>query len=230
MGAGWWASGWASAYGWPFVIAWAVWVIASIVLHELGHGFAAIYCGDRTPINRGHMTWNPVTHMGGFSLAMFAMVGIAWGAMPVNPGNFRGRYDDAIVSAAGPMVNAILTLLAMVVAGVCLGLGARNGSFNSISEAWNSGSVLGMACTIAWLGAALNMALLALNLLPVPPLDGSRIIAAFVPPYRNFVYSEQGALVSLVLFALIFFILGGKIFDIAFEAATKSIFVVARWI
>ena len=76
-------------------------VVISIVLHELGHGFAAIWQGDDTPRISGHMTLNPLVHMGGFSLFLLVMAGIAFGQMPVNPGRFRSRYGNALVAAAG---------------------------------------------------------------------------------------------------------------------------------
>lgn len=61
----------------------------SIVIHELAHGFAAISQGDRTPISQGHITLNPVVHMGWPSLIFLVIAGIAWGQMPVNPSKFR---------------------------------------------------------------------------------------------------------------------------------------------
>src|SRR5262249_8984123 len=96
------------------LVSWIVWVIGSIVLHELAHGWAALWCGDRTPIETGHMTWNPLVHMGQMSLLMFALVGIAWGQMPVDPSRFRGRYDDAKVALAGPLMNLALAITALV--------------------------------------------------------------------------------------------------------------------
>jgi hypothetical protein len=81
--------GWGFAELWEMrpmlAVAWAVWVIASVCLHELSHGVAAIKLGDNTPIYTGHMTWNPLVHMGRMSLIMFALVGLAWGMMPVTP-------------------------------------------------------------------------------------------------------------------------------------------------
>jgi hypothetical protein len=66
------------------LIAWIFWVIFSICLHELAHGWAALWQGDHTPRRLGHMTMNPLVHMGGWSLIAFAIIGIAWGAMPVS--------------------------------------------------------------------------------------------------------------------------------------------------
>ncbi len=175
------------------LVAWVFWVIFSIVLHELAHGWAAIWQGDRTPIETGHMTWNPLVHMGGMSLAIFALVGIAWGLMPVNPNRFRDRYGDAYVSLAGPLMNLVLAVICIVMAALWLGYG------RSVPDAaW--GNVMVFLQT----GAFLNLVLMLFNLLPVPPLDGSRILASFSYRYRELVSHPNAAMASLVLMVLLF--------------------------
>ena len=57
------------------LVSWIFWVVASIALHELAHGYVAIRCGDDTPYHSGHMTWNPLVHMGQTALIMFALFG-----------------------------------------------------------------------------------------------------------------------------------------------------------
>ena len=85
--------------GWSYVAAWVFWVLFSISLHELAHGWAALWQGDQTPRELGHMTWNPWVHMGPWSLGMFALIGIAWGLMPVQPARFRwGRRGWVLVA------------------------------------------------------------------------------------------------------------------------------------
>ena len=77
----------------PFTyVSWVVTVVVSVVLHELGHGVAALRQGDDTPRTSGHMTLNPLVHMGGLSLFLLFVIGIAWGMMPVNPSRFRSRH------------------------------------------------------------------------------------------------------------------------------------------
>ena len=71
-------------------------VIISIILHELAHGVAALWQGDTTPRDAGHMTINPLIHMPPISIALLLLVGIAWGLMPVNPGRFRSRWGEAM--------------------------------------------------------------------------------------------------------------------------------------
>lgn len=175
------------------LVSWVVWVIGSIVLHELAHGWAAIRLGDRTPIELGHMTWNPLVHMGGLSLLMFALVGIAWGVMPVNPHRLRGRHAEAVVAAAGPAMNLGLAIVAVVGSALWLAYAG------AVSDPLKS-NVLGFF----QIGAFLNLVLLAFNLLPVPPLDGSRILADFSRRYRELIESPNAAMISMLIFIFVF--------------------------
>lgn len=189
---GWWVADLLHAD--PVLLAsWVVWVIGSIVLHELGHGWAALRCGDTTPRDTGHMTWNPIVHMGVASLIVFAIIGIAWGAMPVSPSRFRGRHDDAKVALAGPLVNLALALASCV-----------------LLVAWLAGAMLISSPTFAAnfakflsVGVAINIALLTLNLLPIPPLDGSRILADYVPSYARLIAYPQAGIVGFVLLIVV---------------------------
>jgi Zn-dependent protease len=85
-----------------FFFAVVITVVVSITIHELAHGVVAVWRGDRTPIDEGHMTLNPAVHMGPFSIIALLVAGIAWGAMPINPSRIRGRFGEALVAAAGP--------------------------------------------------------------------------------------------------------------------------------
>ena len=78
----WWVHHVVETRGAVVLVAWIFWVILSIVLHELAHGWAALWQGDDTPRRLGRMTMNPLVHMGGTSLLIFAIIGIAWGVMP----------------------------------------------------------------------------------------------------------------------------------------------------
>lgn len=212
---GWWiADYWNNPNLGPIVVmSWVVWVIGSIVLHELAHGWAAIWCGDRTPIETGHMSWNPLVHMGYMSLVLFALVGIAWGAMPVDPSRFRGRYDDAKVSVAGPAMNLLLALVCIVLAAVWMrwqGFGAADHVYSNVF-------------TFLRLGAGLNVALMLFNLLPVPPLDGSRIIASFVPSFDRLFRGEHAAVIALIGFVLLFRTVGTVLFGFAFDTTRSMI-------
>ena len=215
---GWWIADWWSADRGPVIVtSWVFWVITSIVLHELSHGWAAIRAGDRTPIYTGHMTWNPLVHMGHISLIMFALMGIAWGAMPVNPSAFRGRYDEAKVAGAGPAMNLAIALVCMVVASVW-------GAFGGFGV---DDHVYQTVMIFFTLGCALNITLMLFNLIPVPPLDGSKIVAEFVPAYRRVIDHPHVQIGAFVLFLILFQGAGGKLFSFGFNITGEMIHTIA---
>jgi len=200
------------------LVSWVVWVIGSIVLHELGHGWAAIWKGDRTPIETGHMTWNPLVHMGQFSLIAFALVGIAWGMMPVTPSRLRGRHAEAIVALAGPAMNLALFVVATV--GGMLWLGIAGGGWTGGAPIVPLNLYENMASFFE-IGAMLNIVLMLFNLVPVPPLDGSRIAMHYVPEYRRMMQTENGRWIALGGFVMLFMFGADYIF--AFAAETVGV-------
>lgn len=175
------------------LIAHVLVVVMAIVLHELAHGFAAIRVGDDTPIHTGHMTLNPVVHMGGFGLLLFAVAGIAFGAMPVSPWRFRGRYADAFVAFAGPATNLVL--------GIAFALGltlwARFGH-GRIDEPLYSNVEYFLE-----VGTGLNFVLMVLNLVPIPPLDGATVLGNFVRPFRVLAENPANRIIFNVLLVLL---------------------------
>tara|TARA_R110002072_G_scaffold42064_20_gene118715 strand:+ start:147731 stop:148438 length:708 start_codon:yes stop_codon:yes gene_type:complete len=214
MGGGWWISDILSnpsINGQVWVVSWAVWVIFSICLHELAHGWVAIKLGDDTPRLAGHMTWNPLVHMGPYSLLMFVVIGIAWGAMPVNPSRLRGKYADAIVALAGPLTNlglAIIALTALLLwMPLCEGL-----IIPSVTIGYPLSENL---ATFFHLGAMLNIVLMLFNLLPVPPLDGGRILMDINPAFRRMMHSDNGRWIALGMFIIFFIFIGTYMFAVA---------------
>lgn len=189
--------------------AWVFWVIFSIVLHELAHGVAAIRCGDDTPIVTGHMTWNPLVHMGQTSLILFALCGLCWGMMPVNPSRFRGKYDDAYVAFAGPLVNLCLWVVCILASVIWLVY------FKDVSNPLRENMFMFWTT-----GAMLNLLLFLFNLAPIPPLDGSRILANFSPPYERFLRTEAGAVASIIGAGVLFWF-GGRYFQAQASDATS---------
>src|SRR5690606_16736847 len=143
------------------------------------------------------------------------IIGIAWGMMPVNPSRLRGRYGDAVVALAGPMMNLLLAIIALIA--LMLWVPLCNGQLiSSITIAHPLSTNLE---TFFHLGAMLNIVLLLFNLLPIPPLDGGRILMDVSTPFRQMMYSENGRWVALGVF-VIFFIFGGQLL---FTAADVSI-------
>lgn len=217
---GWWIYDYwhSSTLGPVFVVSWLVWIIVSIVLHELSHGWAALRVGDTTPRDTGHMTWNPLVHMGGFSLVALALVGIAWGAMPVDPSRMRGRHAEAIVLAAGPAMNLLLAIVSLVLLIVWAPLAAGELAPSlTVAEPLRTNLEIFLR-----VGAMLNLVLCMFNLLPAIPLDGGRIAAHYIRPYREFVSSEHGSWISFGLMILFFYTAGDFIFPIAINAVQTA--------
>ncbi|MEM1185555.1 MAG: site-2 protease family protein [Planctomycetota bacterium] len=181
--------------GFAAVLAWVVVVIGSITLHELAHGWAAVRLGDDTPIVTGHMTWNPLVHLGMFSLIVFALIGIAWGAMPINPSRIRGRHGVALVTFAGPAMNFALALASGVLFALWVVFAPKVGIADPLLSNFEF---------FFFLGVMLNIVLGLFNLAPIVPLDGGRILAEYSPAYARFADSQNGRWVMLGGFMLLF--------------------------
>ena len=164
----------------PVLLAsWVFWVLLSIMLHELAHGWAAIWQGDNTPRDLDRMNLNPLTHMGSTSLIFFALTGIAWGMMPMDPSRFRWGWNRgmAVVAFAGPLMNIVLALISLTALGIWLARGPANTQiYENLRIFLDTGG---------WM----NLFLAAFNLLPVPPLDGSKILAGLSRPAREIIES-----------------------------------------
>lgn len=188
------------------LVSWVFWVIFSICLHELAHGWAAIRQGDDTPIHTGHMTWNPMVHMGPTALILFALFGFTYGLMPVNPSRFRSRYGDAMVAAAGPVCNLLQFAVVMLVLIPWSAFAERPGIDPTFFKNMQ---------TFLTVGAAINLLGFMFNLIPIPPLDGWRIACDFSRAYSDLWQGERGAVLGFIGFAAIFFFAGGWIFGFA---------------
>jgi Zn-dependent protease len=170
----------------------APFLLVSLVLHELAHAYVATWLGDPSPRQDGRLSLNPIVHLDPLGTAMFAITALAssfifgW-AKPVmiNARAFRRpQVDMAIVAAAGPATNLLLALgcLAVIVHGDLEGR-----AFEVLAYAFQVNVVLGI-----------------FNLIPVPPLDGSRIVAAFMPRAVHARWSQLDQVGMLALFAVIF--------------------------
>ncbi len=163
-----------------FIIA----ILIALSVHEAAHGYIAKRLGDPTAEMAGRVTLNPIAHIDPLGAILFLFVGFGWGKpVPVNPYNFRHpKRDSALVSLAGPASNLLLAILSFV----ALALLSRTlpGSVGSLLSSATEGSV-GVQFLGQLLGNLLfiNLALMAFNLLPVAPLDGSKILHPFIP-YR----------------------------------------------
>ncbi len=160
-------------------------LIVSITLHELAHGWAAIGQGDDTPQKEGHITLNPVVHLGVPSLIFLCIAGIAWGQMPVDPRNFRHpKWSNVIVSAAGPLMNLAIALFCVVLL--------------KLSDETFLRQVL--SSQFLYIAALYNFVLMLFNFLPIPPLDGFHVASEFFPSLKPLQGSPWGYAILMILF------------------------------
>lgn len=200
-----------------YFLAVIITVVVSISLHELAHGVTAIWLGDRTPIETGHMTLNPAVHMGVFSVILLLLAGIAWGSMPVTPSRLRGRHGDAIVALAGPLSNVLLAVLALG----GLGLWDRYRGWEELSIVQNN-----FRYFLVVFGFV-NIHLAIFNLIPIPPLDGSRMLASVSRQYGDMMDSmaRSGGLQIAFIFVFLF---ASRVTGPAASWATDRMLTVAR--
>ncbi|MEH1791234.1 site-2 protease family protein [Nostoc sp.] len=162
-------------------------VIFSITLHELAHGWVAMSQGDNTPQKTGHLTLNPLVHMGKESIIFLCLMGIAWGQMPVNPSNFRSRkLGNILVSAAGPLSNLALGILFILV--------LKFISNQSLTGLFSEEFI--------YLAARINLTLFLFNLLPIPPLDGFHVFSEIFPQLKPLQYTQFGIFAMMLLFII----------------------------
>ncbi|MBD2410898.1 site-2 protease family protein [Nostoc calcicola FACHB-389] len=162
-------------------------VIFSITLHELAHGWAAMSQGDNTPQKTGHLTLNPVVHMGKESIIFLCLMGIAWGQMPVNPSKFRSpKLGNILVSAAGPLSNLTLGILFIAVLKLLANL-SLPGLFS---------------VEFLYLAARINLILFLFNLLPIPPLDGFHVFSEIFPKLKPLENTQFGIFAMMLLFII----------------------------
>jgi len=176
-------------------------VVLSITLHELAHGWMAMRLGDDTPRRLDRMTVNPLVHMGLWSLAALMIAGIAWGQMPIDSSRLRGRFGEAKVAAAGPATNLLLAIVALTGLGLWMRFDPRL-AFEATPET----QVLHNAALFVRVFGFTNLLLCVFNLLPVPPLDGSHILANFHRGYARFISDPNngGPIMLMFIFAFVF--------------------------
>jgi Zn-dependent protease len=157
--------------------AWAIPILFAITLHEVAHGWVARYFGDDTAARLGRLSLNPIKHVDPIGTVLVPVVmwlfsGFLFGwakPVPVIASNLRHpRQHMAIVAAAGPLVNLVM---ALIWAGV----------FKLALQTGSQGMTAQFVTLMAIGGIAINLILMVLNLLPIPPLDGSRVLNGFLP-------------------------------------------------
>ncbi|UGA38782.1 site-2 protease family protein [Chromobacterium haemolyticum] len=172
-------------------------VLFAITLHEAAHAYAARRFGDSTAYMMGRMTLNPLKHIDPIGTVLLPLLSVTLGGfifgwakpVPVNFGALRKpREHGRLVAAAGPAANLLMTLLWVLLFKLAIGMDT------SYSEP---------LALMSQAGIGINISLMLLNLLPILPLDGGRIVESFLPPGMAWKYSKLEPYGMWVLLALI---------------------------
>ncbi|KPU28114.1 peptidase [Caloranaerobacter sp. TR13] len=162
-------------------------LLISITLHELAHGYAAYLLGDNTAKLSKRLTLNPIHHIDFIGFILLITVGFGWAKpVPINPNNFKNRKKGIfIVSIAGPLVNLFFTIILAM-------LFVRGLILNNI--------ILSYIKILIWYNVVLGI----FNLLPIPPLDGSKILYSIIPDkFGSFLIKYENYLYLILIFLLL---------------------------
>ncbi len=176
-------------------------LIFSVVIHEVSHGLAALYLGDNTAKDEGRLTLNPINHLDPFGSILLPIItylsgGFIFGwakPVPYNPYNLRNqKWGPGVVGAAGPISNIIIAIV--------FGMIIRFSGYLSFLP----GPFFQIALYITFL----NIVLAVFNLVPIPPLDGSKVLFALFPKisFKAQAFMERYGIILLLVF--IFFLSG----------------------
>ncbi len=180
-------------------------LMMGIIFHEVAHGYVAYLCGDTTAKAQGRLTLNPIPHIDPMGTAFFVLTAVmgpfvfGWAKpVPVNPMRFM-KIKDAklgmlLVGLSGPMTNFLLAILFAILTKVLLFVSSYSFLMSPAGTFLQEMFVIGIQ---------INLILMIINLIPIPPLDGSHIVAKFLPYPLDSQYMSFGRYGMLVLLILI---------------------------
>ena len=187
------------------MLMWLPIILISLSLHESMHAYAAYKLGDPTARNFGRVTLNPLKHLDPVGFVAMLLVGFGWAKpCPVNTRLFENpRKGMALTALAGPVSNLLLAVVFAIFASLTVFTGSFFGVdiinegilgwityYNPAVASETTGLIFNFVFLFFYYGVFLNVSLAVFNLLPVPPLDGSRIVGLFLPPKAYFSYMK----------------------------------------
>ncbi|HUY83698.1 MAG TPA: site-2 protease family protein [Steroidobacteraceae bacterium] len=198
---------------------WAIPVLFAITLHEVAHGWVARYFGDRTAEMLGRLSLNPLRHIDPVGTVLVPAILLALGGplfgwakpVPVSVRSLRNpRRSAVLVALAGPVANLVMAVLWC---GLLAAVARMNGSL----------TIVGWLALMAQAGILINVVLALFNLLPIPPLDGGRVLAGLLPPRFAASFERIEPFGLLLVLALTAVGLFGWMFDPAYRIIGRVI-------
>lgn len=179
-------------------------ILIAVTVHECAHALAAKRLGDRTAEFAGRLTLNPLSHLDPLGALLFITVGFGWAKpVPVDPRHLRHPVrDNAIIALAGPVSNLALAFAAYLLLAVLFAVSPHS-SMDLLSMGGSGPVGLRFVAQLLSTSIFVNLALMAFNFLPVPPLDGSKILQPFIPWQYQDMYEEFLARGPMILFGLL---------------------------
>ena len=197
----------------------AVPALLCVTLHELSHGYVAYLLGDNTAKDAGRLTLNPLKHIDPMGLLLLLVAHVGWAKpVPVRMQYFRNpKRGMALTALAGPVSNLLITVVFLFLYGLAFPFAAKNGSNLALSGA-----------QLLLVTAHLSLGLGLFNLLPIPPLDGSKVLFSLLPDEKYYVLMRYERYGMLLLFALASLGVTGRVLSDAINAVFHFLWPVAE--
>ena len=179
-------------------------VIVAMTFHEFAHAWAATKLGDETPRQQGRLSLNPISHIDPVGLICLMLLGFGWGKpVQINPRNFDGKYSiskaEAIVAAAGPIMNFILAFLFLIISSV-------DGNILIFAfVSWQITTTTNVISSILISIISVNLGLGVFNLIPIYPLDGAKVLNNFLPYKAKEWMIRNQTILTIIVFAIVFY-------------------------